>query len=543
MSSRAPNVSTFQTRQDVRFRVITMGKVGVGKSTLLNTLFRVNFPTSDGTESVMPGEGKISRMDSKTSPFTVFDVVGLEADTGRNQNRLTSEHICEFIRNQTKIREPIHALLVCNEVGRFDDSLYDAISQIAELGLLIFVVLTKVDEKPSALVEMIRNEIQQKLTEMNLPKNVIKHVFATSKFRNPVDPIRIPFCPKKHQFDIRTDWSRDPPQKFYECGMCNIRKDLEPSIMPENEELILSLFQNLPNIEDRQLCSVVVRISTIRTRVLLSIPPILIATASSGAVGLSPIPIADWPILLGIECALATSLALIWGIPKSAMTKTIFFRLLKSFGAAGGATLMGAAAGKVVASLLKFIPGFNIAAMGIDAAVSAGIVASLGIGLTVLFAVLLEKNGEESVKKFDDELLKRAIDTVDLGKIMSRALRAVRQPANATNIQSAIVEGLDQERVISNAEQQELRQVKFDDQRSWEITPENLTANIELQDLSENLEEMRESRVCSICAEKEREIAIIPCGHHAMCRECALKLGTCPMCRGPIQDRLRVFTS
>lgn len=46
---------------------------------------------------------------------------------------------------------------------------------------------------------------------------------------------------------------------------------------------------------------------------------------------------------------------------------------------------------------------------------------------------------------------------------------------------------------------------------------------------------------CVICFAKPEEIAVDPCGHLSMCKECSEKVQQCPVCRAPIEKRLRVF--
>lgn len=45
---------------------------------------------------------------------------------------------------------------------------------------------------------------------------------------------------------------------------------------------------------------------------------------------------------------------------------------------------------------------------------------------------------------------------------------------------------------------------------------------------------------CSICMDKPRLIAFIPCGH-SVCTTCSGELKACPLCRADIVDRLRLF--
>jgi len=55
-----------------------------------------------------------------------------------------------------------------------------------------------------------------------------------------------------------------------------------------------------------------------------------------------------------------------------------------------------------------------------------------------------------------------------------------------------------------------------------------------------------EEVMCVVCMDAPKQYTIMPCGHVCACAACAQRLldeGTpcCPVCRGPIQDTMRVF--
>lgn len=52
---------------------------------------------------------------------------------------------------------------------------------------------------------------------------------------------------------------------------------------------------------------------------------------------------------------------------------------------------------------------------------------------------------------------------------------------------------------------------------------------------------------CVVCQDRVAERAIVPCGHHCLCDECAHQLvsvgnGKCPLCRGNVQSTLKIFS-
>lgn len=56
--------------------------------------------------------------------------------------------------------------------------------------------------------------------------------------------------------------------------------------------------------------------------------------------------------------------------------------------------------------------------------------------------------------------------------------------------------------------------------------------------------ETREDRTaCIICMERPRNTALVPCGHYFGCHGCTLRITACPICRGPVAARVRVFAA
>ena len=55
------------------------------------------------------------------------------------------------------------------------------------------------------------------------------------------------------------------------------------------------------------------------------------------------------------------------------------------------------------------------------------------------------------------------------------------------------------------------------------------------------LKEKREAgRVCVVCMDAPNEM-IFGCGHLCTCSECAIQVLECPVCRAPIEHRIRVY--
>lgn len=59
----------------------------------------------------------------------------------------------------------------------------------------------------------------------------------------------------------------------------------------------------------------------------------------------------------------------------------------------------------------------------------------------------------------------------------------------------------------------------------------------------EQLKQLQEERTCKVCMDKMVSMVFIPCGHLAVCSECAAILRHCPICRAVIRGSMRAFLS
>ncbi|NWR44360.1 BIR7B protein, partial [Regulus satrapa] len=59
----------------------------------------------------------------------------------------------------------------------------------------------------------------------------------------------------------------------------------------------------------------------------------------------------------------------------------------------------------------------------------------------------------------------------------------------------------------------------------------------------EQLRRLQEERMCKVCMDKDVSVVFVPCGHLVACRECALNLRLCPICRAVIRGSVRAFMS
>ncbi|KAK3097746.1 hypothetical protein FSP39_012736 [Pinctada imbricata] len=63
----------------------------------------------------------------------------------------------------------------------------------------------------------------------------------------------------------------------------------------------------------------------------------------------------------------------------------------------------------------------------------------------------------------------------------------------------------------------------------------------ELRSLQAENNQLKEQIICKICMDKNVEVAFLPCGHLACCRECAPAMRKCPICREFVKGTVKTY--
>ena len=353
-----------------KLNIIIVGKSGVGKSTLINSVFRGNLTETGLGRPVTSEMRKIEKSDF---PLAIYDTPGFELSQGQ-QNKVKDE-ILETINKgiaKRDINEAIHCIWYCINVGAnrtFDDTevewLRDFTDSNKATQVPIIVVLTQACPKKKAA------EMKTLVEKENL--DVVKVVPVLAQ-------------------DV--DFDDEYIAKAY---------GLDRLIDIMSEALPSELQDTLQNV---QKASLEAKKKHARAAVATAV------TAAFGE-GFAPIPFADALVLVPTQVAMIASITTIFGLE---ISKGLLTTFVSSTIGTAGATILGKT---IVANILKLIPGIGTAAGGAISGTTAGILtAALGEAYIKVMEQVFkgELNSEdlyaeagrnEMEKIFKDELIKK----------------------------------------------------------------------------------------------------------------------------------------
>lgn len=304
--------------------IIVAGKTGVGKSTLINSVFKEKLADTGMGKPVTTHMRKISK---KGIPLEIYDTRGFEL--GKEVQNEVKQEVMDTISKglATKdINKAIHCIWYCINTAsnRIEP---EEVEWIRELSMVnqttqvpIIVVLTQSFSKKKA------QAMRQILLNENLDIIQVIPVLAED----------------------------------YEIEDLGIAKayGLDVLIKVMGEALPDELMDTLQHVqiaclEEKKRCA-----------------HIAVATAAVAAMGegAAPIPFSDCVLLIPTQVSMIASITVIFGFD---VNKSIITALLSSTIGAGGATLLGKT---VVTNLLKFIPGSGTIAGGAISAGTAGVI-------------------------------------------------------------------------------------------------------------------------------------------------------------------------
>lgn len=164
LSEKMKNCSKSFNYDFEKLNIIILGKPGVGKSTLINNIFRGNF-TDTGIG--MPVTNEIKQFSQKNFPLALFDTPGVELEH-KKQKKLFND-IYNIIKDRYSTKNPhefIHYIWYCINVNsnRFEEKEFYFIKELSRNQIWgdipVFLILTQCNsiEDSNKIIEEIKKE-------------------------------------------------------------------------------------------------------------------------------------------------------------------------------------------------------------------------------------------------------------------------------------------------------------------------------------------------------------------------------------------------
>ncbi|WP_276932032.1 YcjF family protein [Dubosiella newyorkensis] len=305
--------------------ILVIGKSGVGKSTLINTMFRGELAK---TGLGRPITQEIRKIEKKDVPLVIYDTPGFELSS--SQQKQVKEEIIELLEQGARskdINDAIHCIWYCINVGAnrtFDETelqwLRTLTSENQKFKVPIFIVLTQAIPKKKA------QEMKRLIEKENL--DIVKVV---------------PVLAKDMEFDD------EYTAKAY--GLDHL-VDLMSEALPQELE---KAFQN-------------VQIANLEAKKKNARKAIATAVSASFTEGFSPIPFADAALLVPTQVSMIAAITIIYGFEANK-------RFLTAFMSATIGPLLATGLGRTLsANLLKLIPGAGSLGGGLISATTASLI-------------------------------------------------------------------------------------------------------------------------------------------------------------------------
>lgn len=353
-----------------KLNIIVVGKSGVGKSTLINSLFRDKIAE---TGLGRPITTEIRKIEKKDYPMAIYDTPGFELSEG--QQAKVKEEIIELIHKGLAtgdINNAIHCIWYCINVGgnrTFDQTEINWLKELIEKNKVtkvpIIVVLTQACPKTKG------KQMQTLVEKENL--DIIKV---------------IPVLAQDMDFD------GEYVAKAY--GLDQL-VDIMSEALPEE------LQDTLQNVQKASLKS-----KKKRSRAVVAA-----ASAVAFGEGFIPIPFSDAAVLIPTQITMIASITTNFGM---SISKSVIMSFISSTIGTAGTTILGKS---MVSNLFKLIPGVGTGVGGMISGSTASLLTTaLGEAYIKLMEMiykgelkkedLYDQNGQKAISKmFKEELTKK----------------------------------------------------------------------------------------------------------------------------------------
>lgn len=346
--------------------VIVAGKTGVGKSTLINAVFREHLAE---TGMGKPVTAHMRKLEKKGVPLAIYDTRGFEL--GKEVQREVKKEVVETIQKSLATRDinqVIHCIWYCVNTAsnRIEPEEIEWLRELSQENQVtqvpIIIVLTQSFSKKKA------EELRNVLLDENLDVVQIVPVLA-------------------QDYEIDEDYVA----KSY---------GLDVLIRVMGEALPEELIDTLQHMQK-------VSLEEKKRRAQAAVAAATVAAASEGAV---PLPFADSALMIPTQLGMIASITVIFGFD---VNKSIITAILSSTIGAGGATLLGKT---VTSNLLKLLPGAGSVVGGAISAGTAGIITA-ALGEAYIGIMELVFKGDMSIEEIGTKKGKETISQMFLEQL------------------------------------------------------------------------------------------------------------------------------
>lgn len=341
------NAISEKVRNLKTLNIIVAGKTGVGKSTLINSMFRENLAETGIGKPITQHMRKISK---KGVPLNIYDTKGFEL--GKDAQKEVKKEILDTIKSGlagTDVNKAVHCIWYCINTAsnRVEPEEIEWLRDLARENTItevpIIIVLTQSFSKPNA--EAMKNLIEDE----NLDVVQVIPVLA-------------------QDFVVDEEYTK---KAFGLDALLAVMTEVLPD----------ELQDTLQNVQRASLKAKKLRAQT----------AVASATAAAFGEGFSPIPFADCALLIPTQVAMIAGITAIYGLD---INKSIITAFVSSALGTGSATI----AGQTIASnLLKLVPGAGTVLGGTISGATAGLITTaLGEAYILLMEALYKGDLKEA---------------------------------------------------------------------------------------------------------------------------------------------------